>query len=115
MTFQLQSQSVPPDHKKELETLVSALQRTVDSVQILIAKPQDNQDIQLSTAIRDIDTQLEQLGTLFHLMNASNEELRTVTGKLRKQRDDAIRARDQVLAYLRQLKKRPGEVPQSNH
>jgi hypothetical protein len=109
MTFQLQSQSVPPDHKKEIEKLLSALQRTVDSVQILIAQPQDDQDKQdkqLSTAIHDIGRQLEELGTLFHLMNASNEELRTVTGKLRKQRDDAIRAREQVLAYLHQRKNR---------
>jgi RecJ-like exonuclease len=105
MTFQLQSQTVPPDRKKELEKLLSALQRSVDSVQILITQPQENQEKQLSTAMHTIDSQLEQMGTLFHLMNAENEELRTVTGKLRKQRDDAIRAREQVLAYLRQIKK----------
>jgi hypothetical protein len=106
MTFQLQSQTVPPDHKKELENLLSALQHSIESVQSLIDQPQDNQDKQLSAAMRNIDSQLERLGTLFHIVNADNEELRTVTGKLRKQRDDAIRARDQVLAYMRQVKKR---------
>jgi hypothetical protein len=39
------------------------------------------------------------------MLSADNEELKMAAGKLRAQRDEAIKARSQVLAYLRQGKR----------
>lgn len=110
MTFQLQPQSAPPDRKKALDQALDRLHRAVESVLTMMNQPDspekpENSEKSLSMAIRDIDTQLVDLGALAHSVNADNEELKMVAGKLRAQRDDAIKARDQVLAYLRQLKK----------
>jgi hypothetical protein len=99
----------PPDRKKELERAIANTRRSVEAALQLIKAEISGQistqaDEALNAAISNIDSQVDNLDTLFCLVSADNDELKVAAGKLRSQRDDAIKARAQVLAYLRQLK-----------
>ena len=106
----LQSQSpTPPDRTKQLEQTIQATRTAVESTLKLLSAQADETLIMplitsLTSALRHIDAQVNDLETQSHYLNADNEELKMVAGKLRKQRDEAIKARNQVLAYLRQRK-----------
>ena len=106
--LQLQSPT-PPDRTKQLEQTIQATRASVEAALKLLSTQTDEPlttllITSLTSAMRQIDTQVNDLETLSHYVSADNEELKMVAGKLRKQRDEAIKARNQVLAYLRQRK-----------
>jgi hypothetical protein len=95
----------PPDRRKELERAIRETRFAIDAALKLIStQPGDQPDESLLVAVRAIETQLDTLEMLAQMLNADNEELKMAAGKLRAQRDEAIKARSQVLAYLRQRK-----------
>jgi hypothetical protein len=108
MSHQLQlfpQSPAPPDRRKELERAIRETRLAIDAaLKLISAQSGDQSDATLAAAIRAIDTQLDTLETLAQMLSADNEELKMAAGKLRAQRDDAIKARSQVLAYLRQRK-----------
>jgi len=110
--LQLQLQwPMPPDRTRQLEQTIQDTRATVTGVMKLLSDPIDESLItalieSLTSAMRKIDVQVNDLETLSQYVNADNEELKMVAGKLRKQRDEAIKARNQVLAYLRQRRKK---------
>jgi hypothetical protein len=95
----------PPDRRKELERAIRETRLAIDAaLKLLSTRSGDQPDETLAAAVRLIDTHLDTLDTLAQLLSADNEELKMAAGKLRFQRDEAIKARSQVLAYLRQRK-----------
>jgi hypothetical protein len=99
----------PPDRIKQLEQTIRKSRDVIEAtLKLLNAQPDETPTASLiaalTSAMRQMDAQVDDLETQSHYMNADNEELRMVAGKLRKQRDEAIKARNQVLAYLRQRK-----------
>jgi hypothetical protein len=102
----------PPERKKQLEQAIRETRLAVDNalkvIDAYLNAPDDPHTSATTdtflAAVRSIDTQVDNLETLFNLLNADNEELKMVAGKLRFQRDEAIKARAQVLVYLRQRK-----------
>jgi hypothetical protein len=109
MSHQLQlfpQSPTPPDRRKELERAIRETRLAIDAALKLIStQPGDQSAESLAAAVRCIDTQLDTLETLAQMLSADNEELKMAAGKLRAQRDDAIKARSHVLAYLRQHKR----------
>jgi uncharacterized protein YqeY len=105
MTFQLQSQSanVPPDYKKLLDEAVQRVRTEIESGFVLI---QDQSENPMLAVLRRIEAEVQDVETRAHQMHANADEIKAAVGKLRKQRDEAIKARNQVLAYLRAQKKR---------
>jgi hypothetical protein len=99
MNLQMQTPYLPPDHKKELEQAVLEMRNLTKTVLDLLTN--NNPDSAL-TALRQFDTRINALATCGDIMNADNEELRLLVARVRKQRDEAIKARNEVMLYLKQ-------------
>jgi hypothetical protein len=65
----------------------------------------DQPENPMLAALRRIEAEVQNVETRAHQMHANADEINAAVRKLRGQRDEAIRARNQVLAYLRQHKK----------
>jgi hypothetical protein len=103
MSFQLQSQSshLPPDYKKLFDEALAKARVELEASLVLI---QDQPDNPMLAALRRIETEILNVETRAHQMHANADEIKAIVGKMRSQRDEAIKARNQVLAYMRQQK-----------
>jgi hypothetical protein len=103
MTFQLQSQSsaLPPDYKKLLDEALKNARVAIDSGFVLV---EDQPENPMLAVLRRIEAEMQNVETRAHQMHASADEVKAAIGKLRSQRDEAIKARNQALAYMNQRK-----------
>jgi hypothetical protein len=111
MTFQLQSQSplLPPDYKKQIDAAVRQTRTALDEGFAMVEEGQpDNALLQGFLAVlQRIEAGLDTVETGAHHVHANADEMKAAIGRVRAQRDEAIKARNETLAYLRQRKKNP--------
>jgi hypothetical protein len=110
MTFQLQSPSphLPTDYKKEIDAAVRQTRAALDEVFALAqSQPDDPLFRKIVAGLQRIESGLDTVETGAHHVNANADEMKATIGRVRAQRDEAIRARNETLAYLRQRKKNP--------
>jgi hypothetical protein len=110
MTFQLKSQSplLPPDYKKQIDTAVRQTRAALDDVFAMIEdQPDDPLYRNMVVALQRIESGLDTVETGAHHVHANADEMKATIGRVRAQRDEAIKARNETLAYLRQRKKNP--------
>jgi hypothetical protein len=110
MTFKLQSQSahLPPDYKKELDTAVRQTRLALDEGFAMTEDHPDNPLIRdFLRVLQRIETGLDNVENGAHHIHANVDEMKATIGRVRAQRDEAIKARNETLAYLRQMKKKP--------
>jgi hypothetical protein len=101
VNLQMQSPHLPPDHKKDLEQSVRKMREMTTTVLDLVAN--NNPDAAL-IALGQFDSQINSVATCGDIMDADNEELRMLIARVRKQRDEAIKARNDVMLYLKMRK-----------
>jgi hypothetical protein len=109
MTFQLQSPSahLPPDYKKELDAAVRQTRSALDEGSAMVEDHPDNPLIcDFLRVLQRIETGLDNVENGAHHIHANADEVKATIGRVRTQRDEAIRARNETLAYLRQWKKK---------
>jgi DNA-directed RNA polymerase subunit K/omega len=106
MSFQLQSQSahLPPDYKKQLDEAVRRARAELDAAFALIDGQPDNPVV---VALRRVEAEVANVENGAHHIHANADEMKAAIGRVRTQRDEAIKARNQALAYLRQRKQKP--------
>jgi hypothetical protein len=57
--------------------------------------------------LRRVEARVAQVDNGAHRIDANADEMKAAIGRVRAQRDEAIKARNQALAYMRQRKKKP--------
>jgi hypothetical protein len=106
MSFQLQSQSahLPPDYRKQIDAEILETRSALDDGFALIEGQTDNP---MLAVLRRVEAQLAKVENGAHRIDANADEMKCAIGRVRAQRDEAIKARNQALAYLRQRKQKP--------
>src|SRR5688572_30644733 len=105
MTFQLKSQSplLPPDYKKQIDAAVRQTRTALDEGYAMIEDQPDNALIQDFLAVlKRVEAGVDNVETGAHHVHANADEMKAAIGRVRAQRDEAIKARNETLAYLRQ-------------